>query len=263
MSSIVSPDDINPLEDHDRFMIVRNWSDVPPKATHLAIAKPIASLAPLRDFPQLRHLRIFGGDALLCTLVPLPELCSLRLSAVPSKGLTSLEPLSNVVNLERLILHHLPQVKSLEPLGALRKLKDLLIEISPCSVTTLHELNSLQPLAGLRTLERLELRGIRVRELGLRPLEQMTWLRHLVVNNRFEIEDFARLAAALPTTQGFCLHPSVPVGIPCDQCQHEKVMLIGRTRPTIACPQCQAKHVERHVARFQQCKAAYPNAAGP
>ncbi len=263
MSSIVSPDDINPLEDHDRFMIVRNWSDVSPMATHLAMAKPIQSLAPLRDFPHLRHLRILGGDALLSTLVPLPELCSLRLTAVPPKGLTSLEPLSNVANLERLILHHVPQVRSLRPLAALEKLKDLLIEVSPGSISTLQELDSLQPLAGLRAMERLELRGIRVAELGLRPLEQMTWLRHLVVNNHFEIEDFARLAAALPTTQGFCLHPFVAVGIPCDQCQQEKVMLIGQTRPTIACPQCQAKHVERHVARFQQCKAAYPNAVGP
>ena len=263
MSSIVSPDDINPLEDHDQYMIVRNWSEVPPQATHLTMAKPMQSLAPLRDFQHLRHLRVFGGDALLDTLVPLPELCTLRLTAVPAKGLTSLEPLSNVPNLERLILHHVPLVKSLGPLAHLEKLKDLLLEISPASITTLHELDSLQPLAGLRTLERLELRGIRVRELGLRPLEQMTWLRHLVVNNRFEIEDFARLAAALPNTKGYCLHPAVPVGIPCDQCQQDKLMLIGRTRPIMACPQCQANHVERHIAKFQQCKAAYPIAICP
>jgi hypothetical protein len=103
----------------------------------------------------------------------------------------------------------------------------------------------------------LELRGVRVREQGLRPLENMTWLQTLVVNNNFEIEDFARLAAALPKTQGFCLQPSVPIGMQCEHCQAEKVMLIGRTRPQFACPQCQTKHVTKHVAAFGRLKSEW------
>ena len=258
MSSIVSPRDIFALEDHERYLSVANWSDVPISATHLIVGMPHKDLPRLSEFRGLEHLWLSCGDDVLASLPEMPKLRTLRLSSVTRVPLTSLEPLSRVPSLERLILHHVPMVQSLDALTVLARLKDLLIENSPGSITKLHELDSLQPLVSLRSLERLELRGIRVRRQGLSPLEHMTWLKTLVVNNSFEIEEFARLAAALPNTEGFCLHPSVPIAMPCQHCHAEKVMLIGRNRPQFACPQCQMKHVTRHVAAFNRVKSEWP-----
>ena len=254
MSSIVSPNDIFTLEDHERYLSVTNWNDVPINATHLGVGAPHQDLSRLSEFHSLEHLRLCCGDEVLSSLSDMPKLRRLRISSVARVPLTSLDSLCKVPNLERLILHHVPMVHSLDSISVLVKLKDLLIENNPGSITKLHELDSLQPLMSLKSLERLELRGIRVREQGLRPLENMTWLQTLVVNNNFKIEDFARLAAALPNTQGFCLQPAVPIAMPCERCQAEKVMLIGRTRPQFACPQCQSRHVTRHVAAFGKIK---------
>lgn len=252
MNSVDSSLNIPHLEDHDRYLIVGDWDDVPATATHLAVGTRNQDLSRLSEFKSLKHLQICCGDQALMSLGKLPTLRVLRISATKRLPLTSLEPLRNVALLERLILHDVPIVHSLDGISALTTLKDVVIENSPGSVTKRHEIDSLQPLADLQRLERLELRGIRVRDYGLRPLEAMTWLRRLVVNNHFEIEDFARLAAALPNTQGYCLQPTVPSGIPCNRCKFEKLMLIGRTRPMFACPQCQARHVAKHVAAFEK-----------
>ncbi len=257
MSSIVSPNDIFTLEDHERYLPVSNWNDVPVNAKYLLVGATHQDLSRLSGFPSLENLKLFCGDEALSSLPEMPRLRRLWISSAARIPLTSLEPLYKVPNLERLILHHVPMLYSLDPITVLVELKDLLIENSPGSVTKLHELDSLLPLVSLRSLERLELRGIRVREQGLRPLENMTWLQTLVVNNHFEIEEFARLAAALPKAQGFCLQPSAPSGIQCERCQAEKVMLIGRTRPQFACPQCQTKHVTKHIAAFSKFKSEW------
>lgn len=250
MSSIVAPRDIFALEDHERYLSVANWSDVPIIATHLIVGMPHKDLPRLSEFPCLEHLWHSCGADVLASLPEMPKLRTLRLSSVTRVPLMSLEPLSRFPSLERLILHHVPMVHSLDALTVLARLKDLLIENSPGSITKLHELDSLQPLVLLRSLECLALRGIRVRRQGLSPLEYMTWLKTLVVNNSFEIEEFARLAAALPNTEGFCLHATVPIAMPTLPCRKSHVD--WAKPPTICLPQMSNQTRHSTCCRIQQ-----------
>ena len=121
---------------------------------------------------------------------------------------------------------------------------------------------SYAPLAALTALERLVLTAVRPRDLDLSAIARMTHLRELDISGvpEFTVEDYAKLAAALPRTEGRCLQPYIQIkGVGfCRKCKGPQVLLNGappRARKWI-CPVCQEKALAAHVQRWEAAKAA-------
>jgi hypothetical protein len=75
----------------------------------------------------------------------------------------------------------------------------------------------------------------------------------------FALEDFARLAGALPHASGNCLRPHFRMNFPspCKRCRTTQEWLtgvIGRQRSL--CPVCERDKLAAHVAEFERIKQA-------
>jgi hypothetical protein len=177
--------------------------------------------------------------------------------------LDSLAPLARLRGLEVLKIQGALAVRDLAPLSALATLRSLVMATPPGSDRSGRtiEVSSLAPLTALTALERLVLTGVRPLDGDLQVLGRMTHLRELDVSAPgFALEDFARLAAALPATAGRCLVPhfTIPGLGFCRTCKGQQVMLNAappRARKWL-CPACQPKPLAAHVARWEAAKAA-------
>jgi hypothetical protein len=102
------------------------------------------------------------------------------------------------------------------------------------------------------------MRGILPDDRTLTPLYALTQLETLEVTHVycFTLEDYARLAKALPNTKGHCLVPYFEAswtGL-CSKCGGPRVALTGpppRSR-RLACPSCQAERLRRHEAEWNE-----------
>ena len=148
-------------------------------------------------------------------------------------ALRGVELLSQV---RELVLVHIPKVRSLEPLLALRDLQILTISTLPSwdASRKCLEVDSFEPLRSLNALVSLSLCGIRPNHGRLQPLQQLTGLRALNVSHvySFDLRDYAELAAHLPKTVGECLRPCFSMGFetPCRKCGRQMVCLTGPKR---------------------------------
>jgi hypothetical protein len=148
-------------------------------------------------------------------------------------------------------------------LAAVSTLRHLVISTPPGSDGSGRTIDvvSFGPLTALTALERLVLMGVRPLDGDLQVLGRMTHLRELDVSAPgFGLEDFARLAAALPGTEGRCLVPHfvIPGMGFCKTCKGQQVMLNAappRARKWL-CPVCQAKAIAAHEAKWNAAKAA-------
>lgn len=156
---------------------------------------------------------------------------SLRILQVSeAHSLRGVDLLSQV---RELVLIHIPQVHSLEPLAALRDLQFLTISTPPgwdASRRCL-EVDSLEPLSGLNALVSLSLCGVRPIHGRLQPLHKLTGLLALSISHvySFDLRDYAALAAHLPNTAGDCLRPCFSFGfeLPCRKCGNQMIGLTG------------------------------------
>jgi hypothetical protein len=177
--------------------------------------------------------------------------------------LDTLAPLQAFADLQVLKIQGGAKLQDLEPLAALTTLRELLLSTptgSDGSGRTI-DVRSYTPLVRLTQLERLGLHGVRPRDLDLSAIAQMRHLRELEIGGvkEFGLEHFARLAAALPDTEGRTLRPftHIPGCAPSRKCRGEVVILNGaaaRSRKFV-CRHCQGNLVAAHVARWEQAKS--------
>ena len=256
------------------------WTDLPVDCRSVAVAsKKIASLAPLLDLECLEELHLYPVTAQrLEVLGQLKKLKVLLLYDIRVESLGGLEALKNVEallimhaaklktlsglesfkKLRALRIYHLPNVASLEPLAQLSRLRELSIQMS-FGTDKLIRFDSLEPLGRLRNLEILELLGVSPRDLSLRPLARLGKLSYLGVGSFLPIEEYAFLAAFLPSSISDCLRPIIVFGeektdFVCRKCSSRQVGLVGKTSRRsrfLICPQCDKKVVDEHTRIFE------------
>jgi hypothetical protein len=211
---------------------------------------------------RLRVLRLNGATG--ADLGFLGGLSGLHILELSSATAASLRGIERLRRLECLVIDHAPKIASLEPIGALAELRHLSIS-TPASWDAAKkciEVESLQPLADLSRLERLTLRGVRPAAGGLRPLEGLRALVDVEISHvpTFGLEDFARLAGALPRASGDCLRPHFRMSFPwpCKRCKTTQEWLTGAVgrQKRYLCPACDKERLAAHVAEFERIKQA-------
>ena len=158
----------------------------------------------------------FPRDTIVVTKPTLDDLRSLAEKKPPSVTIfeypfDSLKPLAVLAGLEVLKIQDSGALRTLDGAAALNGLKNLVISTPPTWDGTARkiEIDSFAPVAKLKSLERLILLGVRPKDLDLAPIMGMTHLEDLDIGGvpEFTIGHYARLAAALPNTEGRCLQP--------------------------------------------------------
>jgi hypothetical protein len=208
----------------------------------------------LDSLPHLTHLRVSRLRVDLNGLADLPQLQDLDL--VDPGTLEGLEQLQRLVSLT---LYHFPKIHSLTPIGTLTNLRRLLVSTPPSydASRRCHHVESLDPLGRLSHLEALTLRGVLPAEARLDALRALKGLKELAITHvyAFGLEDYARLARALPNTRGNCLRPYYEAhwaGTCRRACGRARVALTApRPRtPRTLCPDCDRERLERHVGAW-------------
>jgi hypothetical protein len=226
----------------------------PPNPNHLVLKEaPSAEL--LAQHASATSVRIVGSAFDLCALRDLPNVRELSLDDP-----RTLDGLETLKGLTALSLYYLPRIRSLDPIGTLENLEKLLISTPPGydASRKCHEVESLSPLRGLKKLRKLVMRGILPDDRTLKPLHSLTQLETLEITHvyAFTLEDFARLAKALPNTTGHCLVPYFNAswaGV-CSKCGTPRVALTAPAprSPRLACPACHADRLRRHKERWSE-----------
>jgi hypothetical protein len=207
--------------------------------------------------PDVTRVKIFG---LKESIAPLTMLASLR--ELDLTDPSTLDGLDELQQLESLTLYAFPRITSLEPVGALTNLKNLLLSTPPGydASRKCYEVDSLEPLARLSNLESLTMRGIAPKSGRLDPIRRLTNLQRVDITHvyMFSLEDYAQLAAALPAAKGHCLQPVFEAAWAgaCPLCGRPRVVLSApppRT-PRMACPVDDQARIERHVAAWNSAQ---------
>jgi hypothetical protein len=176
----------------------------------------------------------------------------------------SFEPLACLPALEILKVQSTGALQRLAGLEALSGLRVLVVSPPPSweGSDRRLEVESYAPLQSLAKLEQLTLLRVRPRDLDLAPIRAMRHLEelHLAGVPDFTIEHYARLAAALPETQGRSLQPWTEIeGVGrCGRCNGKTVLLTAprpRARQWL-CPKCNAKKLAEYLAEWEAHKRA-------
>jgi hypothetical protein len=171
----------------------------------------------------------------------------------------SLEALSGFSALEVLKIQGAPQLTSLEGTETLSALREFVLTTPTGSDGSGRHIaiESFAPLERLGSLRRLILLHVRPRDLDLSAIMRMSQLEDVDIGGvpELTVEDFARLAMALPGASGRCLAPyCVIAGIGrCGKCGGQQALLVGappRARKWV-CPACNPKLLAAHVGRWE------------
>lgn len=192
-------------------------------------------------------------------------------------GITSLDALAALGNLQRFHLGDSARVQTLQPLAALPHLQWLWLDgmskipdLQPlATITGLQGLfvagidskqlvvPTLAPLAALQQLRWLQLGALRPADNSLEPLARLHALGYLGLPNFFSVEQFAQLAARLPHTQGSWLAPYARqhrANFRCPKCQQRgQVFTAGKPMRRL-CPACDAQALAEHMLRYRAAR---------
>jgi hypothetical protein len=239
--------------------MAENDSDSPARASEMDSISldgrrlSVADLYAVAARPDVTRVRIF---ALKQSLAPLAPLMSLRHLELTDPYV--LDGLDHLEQLESLMLYTFPRITSLDVVGTLTNLKTLMLSTPPGydASRKYYEVESFAPLAHLTSLESLTMRGIVPKSGGLQPIHRLTQLRRVDITHVhvFSLEDYARLAAALPSAEGHCLQPVYEAqwAGTCPRCGSARVVLTAPPprSPNTACPICDRERIERHLTAW-------------
>jgi hypothetical protein len=182
----------------------------------------------------------------LSPLARLRNLESLSIETAPK--VEALDQFGDFDWLDGLALLHFPSVKSIEPLGRLSKIQALAIA---GSMWTRMTIESLAPISSLKCLRFLHLTNLKAVDNSLEPLQELTTLEELECGNFFPMEQFARLAAALPQARCTWFSPLVSLGsLPCKKCGRTDLVLLTGKGATRLCRTCDEARVRKHEEAF-------------
>lgn len=245
------------LKDVPGRLAIKEWREADPFADTLGLLNGIKDFSPLTQFPNLRRLWVSGAKQdQLDVIGELTQLECLCVSLPPSTN--DLRPLGRLTNLRDLSFDGQIDGALLEPLANLVELRRLFISAQLTSYKTLY-FDAFAPLGSLTKLEHLELYGVKPRDESLVPLTRLRNLKRLGMSNIFLLAEMARMAAALPNTEGIFHDPVLELGsgqgFECKKCGREKrIMLVGRSRSSFPCGVCDAKLIENHIAEYERFK---------
>jgi hypothetical protein len=219
-SGIAEIDQLEDVHAQPAPALALSLDDVPRDAYKIRISRKTRGLAALADYPNLRHIMArSAGEAELEHIGRVPTLEHLQLGAPTcvdlrvlsrlselrtlsvSVGtrLESLEGIEGLAKLRMVTTWTTPRLSSIDALEPLRELRIVFLAggmYKPMRIPSLH------PLAGLDSLIKLHLSGVRVADCSLRPLAALTTLRRLNLSLHFPVEEFAMLELALPQADG-------------------------------------------------------------
>lgn len=256
--------------------VLEDLNTVPEDATFLAIRGTARAPERLGGLPRLATLWMHPAtDGMLQHVPRLPDLRALYIGKC---GRVDLAPIGDCSALQHLALDRASMVADLSFLASMPRLRTLYISgarrldistIPPLPrLAALHlaggtsatlRLETLAPLARLTTLRHLTLENVRPADGSLRPLAALTRLRELHVPNGLEIEEYARIAGALPHTSGSAMtpfyaecvsRPGIEVLFRCEHCGRTRALMTGRPA-ALLCPECDATAMRRRVARWE------------
>lgn len=126
------------------------------------------------------------------------------------------------------------------------------------------KVESFEPLSRLPNLQYLSMYSIRTVDGSLKPLSRLRDLREIKLPNYFSIDEFARLAGALPNTKGTVLTPFFTptdgsANIPfwtCQRCHGPRYMMTGKPA-VILCPECDNAKMDKRIARWEVARASH------
>lgn len=160
-------------------------------------------------------------------LTPLTRISTLEHLAIEwNTKVTDLASLGALARLRTLVLVDTPKANSLDPLARLSRLEAL--EFAG-GIWSKNRATTLADLAELPALRELRLANLRVDDpAGLRPLSRLRQLQRLSVSNQFATEDYAFLSVMLPGVECEMFAPYLKLNAPLGE--HD-VMVVGRRKP--------------------------------
>ena len=261
--------------------VIEDLAGVPADATFLATRGTARLADRIGELARLQTVWIHpASDAMVRQI---PRLSDLRALYVGRCGRVDLGPIGDCSSLQHLVLDGVPLLTDLSFLAALPRLRTLFVQgarrldldtIAPLPrLAALHlagapsatlRVESLAALARLGTLRHLTLENVRPADGSLRPLAALQRLREVHVPNGLEIEEYARLAGALPHAVGaattpfyaeFTARPGVELLFRCEHCGRTRALMTGRPA-ALLCPECDAATVRRRVARWEAARGS-------
>jgi len=260
--------------------VVEDMNDVPDDAEYIATTGSAKNLERLAELNQLEAIWITQPSSELfraCARAP-----NLRaLYACYFKKLDVVE-LAGAISLEHLSLDWATRLVDLSFLADLPALRTLIIDdMKRLDLNTMPELpdvtglaiggginstmkvESLEPLSRLPNLQYLSMYSIRAADGSLKPLSRLRNLREIKLPNYFSVDEFARLAGALPNTKGTVLTPfftatdgSANIAFwSCKKCHVQRYMMTGKPA-VILCPECDKAKMDKRIARWEAARAS-------
>lgn len=214
-----------------------------------AVGVDDASLATLCEWVHVEALHLYELRAK--TLEPLRRCTHLRALAVHwAPKTTDLAPLGALSALETLMLVHTPKANDLAPLSALESLRGL--EFSG-GIWSKNRAASLEPLGALRNLREIRLLNLKVDAGGLRPLAACPRLEDLVLSNQFETADYAFLAVRLPRARCAKFAPWVRLE---PAIGGKDTLVVGRRKPLLD-SRADGARLRAYEAAFEDLRAGF------
>jgi len=187
------------------------------------------------------------------TVVSLEGIEALRtvteLSLEWATKVVSLAPVFRMGWLRRLTVIDLPRLVDLEGIEALATLTGLR---AGGGMWKAMRLPSARPLAGLRSLKRLELEQIRFADDDIRVLAELTRLRYLRLSNQFERAQVAFLAKRLNPRLETPLTASIEASLGCTRCGATALYMFTGRRMPFLCKSCDRARFEKLTAEFER-----------
>ncbi len=187
-------------------------------------------------------------------LSPLGQMSGLRQLAI--RWNTKVRDLSFLLDLpllETFVLDDTPKVRDLAPLTSLTGLTALAFS---GGIWNKNRAESLEPIGALSKLRELELINIFVEQGGLKPIAACRKLEVMALSNQLPTEDYAYLAAKLPDVECDQLAPYVELDHAIDG---KDVMVTGKRKPFLNARK-DAERLARYVREFDALKARFRDA---